>query len=537
MRILLILILSITFNCICNAAEQGDSLRSIWVNEKEPDSVRFNALEKYFFLNQRIQPDSALLALDYYYELAQEKNALRKVYGVLVSQANIYRDRGRLEKSKKLYLEAAVIAEQLNNPVLKGIVTGNLGNIYFDQRKFLEATRSFSDALKIFKEHEEISFEAVMLSSLGEINKLIGNYNLALDYYHKSSSIYQTKGGDNSARASNLIGVGSLQFEQEEYLTAESSLNEALDLLLQEDDKVLRARCYGLLAKTYLNLNQLDIANDFANKNLALTKELQNESEILTAQIIVAQLTFESDKDLAVLVAEAIEDKLLKSASKKSKNDLYELLYKGYKHQNKFDLSLKMLELYTVYQDSIQIEKNSYAVVRESIKTDYELRLYESKIESEKQKTEMEVRQLKKTFGIVSISVIIISLLSFYFLSMNRRNKKRRVLLLEEINNLKQKTSKEFVVNPNKFELSREKIETRLARNLNETDWKVLSILFDDPVITNKEIAEKAFMSVDGIGSSLRRMYEYFEIKESKYKKISLLLEAIKVSNEPTIDV
>ncbi len=56
-------------------------------------------------------------------------------------------------------------------------------------------------------------------------------------------------------------------------------------------------------------------------------------------------------------------------------------------------------------------------------------------------------------------------------------------------------------------------------------------MLLDDPVITNKEIAEKACMSVDGIGSSLRRMYEYFEIKESKYKKITLLLEAIRISN------
>ncbi|MDA9262373.1 winged helix-turn-helix domain-containing protein, partial [bacterium] len=63
------------------------------------------------------------------------------------------------------------------------------------------------------------------------------------------------------------------------------------------------------------------------------------------------------------------------------------------------------------------------------------------------------------------------------------------------------------------------------------TDWKVLSILLEDPVIPNKEIADKAFLSVDGINSSLRRMYEYFEIKESKYKKISLLMESIKISN------
>jgi hypothetical protein len=54
----------------------------------------------------------------------------------------------------------------------------------------------------------------------------------------------------------------------------------------------------------------------------------------------------------------------------------------------------------------------------------------------------------------------------------------------------------------------------------------------EDPVISNKEIAEKAFMSVDGIGSSLRRMYGYIDVKESKYKKISLLMEAIKISND-----
>jgi len=49
-------------------------------------------------------------------------------------------------------------------------------------------------------------------------------------------------------------------------------------------------------------------------------------------------------------------------------------------------------------------------------------------------------------------------------------------------------------------------------------------------VIPNKKIAEKAHMSVDGIGSSLRRMYDYFDIKDTKYKKISLLSDAIKRS-------
>ena len=46
----------------------------------------------------------------------------------------------------------------------------------------------------------------------------------------------------------------------------------------------------------------------------------------------------------------------------------------------------------------------------------------------------------------------------------------------------------------------------------------------------NKHIAEKANLSIDGVGSSLRRMYEYFEVHETKYKKIALLHKAIKIS-------
>ena len=47
----------------------------------------------------------------------------------------------------------------------------------------------------------------------------------------------------------------------------------------------------------------------------------------------------------------------------------------------------------------------------------------------------------------------------------------------------------------------------------------------------DKELAEKVFLSSDGVGSSLRRMYAIFDIQESKYMKIGLLLKTIKISN------
>ena len=80
------------------------------------------------------------------------------------------------------------------------------------------------------------------------------------------------------------------------------------------------------------------------------------------------------------------------------------------------------------------------------------------------------------------------------------------------------------------MELSKEKIDNHLYRVLNETDWNVLLILLDNPMVLNREIAEKSNMSIDGIGSSLRRMYDYFEVNETKYKKVALIHKAVNIS-------
>ena len=80
--------------------------------------------------------------------------------------------------------------------------------------------------------------------------------------------------------------------------------------------------------------------------------------------------------------------------------------------------------------------------------------------------------------------------------------------------------------------LNRESIEIALERSLNETDWNVLNLLLDDPTITNAKLADRACLSVDGIGSSLRRMYSYFDTTETKYKKLALLHAAITISKK-----
>lgn len=527
----IILFQLLTIASFSYSQSRADSIRVVWEDESQSDSVRFDALEKYYKLYSAVQPDTTLIYLDYYHRLAIEKNAKRQIFRALNQKANIYRNKLEFDKALKHYNEAALVAEKIDNKILQAIVTGNIGNVFFVQQEYLEATRRYSAALKVFQEQEDSEGEARMLTSLGGINSEIGNHKLALEYYQKSLDIYSKNQVEESATTATLMNIGLIQFENEAYQDAKSSFEKALNLLQIDKNKYLTAGCYKLLARIHLELNELDQASVFAQKALKLDNELQVESSILLTEIIIAEIAYETNTDSATYQAELILNKLPQKTSYDIKKELYELLYKCYKSQNKLGLSLKMLELFTLYQDSLQIEGSDYAAVRETIKSDYELRIYETKLESEKEKAELELKQLKITYGIVLISVIIISFLVFYFISINKKNKEKRVQLLDEIKNLKENSSKELVVDPNKFELRRERIESKLDRKLNETDWKVLNILLDDPAISNKEISEKAHKSIDGIGSSLRRMYEYFEIKESKYKKITLLLEAIRISN------
>ena len=120
--------------------------------------------------------------------------------------------------------------------------------------------------------------------------------------------------------------------------------------------------------------------------------------------------------------------------------------------------------------------------------------------------------------------------LIYFMQSNNKKNRERRDLLLDEIKLLK-RTNITSISNSNEFELSKAKIDNYLIRGLNETDWNILLVLLENPVSMNTEIAEKVFLSLDGVGSSLKRMYDYFEIEETKYKKIALLRKAIKISN------
>ena len=516
---------------------QTDSLRFVWENQSLPDSTRFDALDEYYELYVHVMPDSVLLTLDYYYDLATRKNAVRQIYRARLRRGNIYRDQNKHQAALSNYKLARGAAQKLNNSRLEAIVIGNLGNIHLDQNEYFEAIQSYNEAKNIFIKENDFDGEGRMLTAIGAINSSIGNYELALTHYNKALIAYsKTKDAPSSSSIDAFevntalisMNIGLIHFKKESYRNAEAAFNDAIKKLNIKHHVFYIKDCYLLLGQIKLGLNEVGAADVFATQSLELNQQLNTKSGILSSKVLKAQIQYANDKDKAVMAMESLMNQVSKSPDFEIKKLVYEFLYNAYKHQEKWEPSLIMHELLLAYSDSLDQIKNSFKVVREAVQNEYEAKLFESQLEHEQEKALLKVRQVKRSsFIIVFFTIVILIVLGFFFLR-NKKSSQERNILLEEIKFLKNQNLS--VVSLDKFVLNKEKIDCYINRVLNKTDWTILQILLDNPIAMNKEISEKSMLSVDGVGSSLRRMYDYFEIRDTKYKKIALLNKAIKIS-------
>lgn len=511
---------------------QQDSLQKIYTDTRLPDSIRFKALHYEFNEYRFKSPNSTLKAVYYHQKLAKEKNNKEELYYGILREAYFSPELIDLEKSISLHNEALKIAKELKMRDKEAHTKANRAVIYLNLGKHLEGVRNYYDALAIFKELEMNSQATWLLQNIGVVNLRIGNYDIALDYFQQYEDAYNKYNLTTQELYSwNHLYIGETYLEKKFYEDALIYLTKALGDFELSESKFGLQKCYEHLARVHMALNQLLKANDYAEKSLAICKEFEWEMDILDAKIMLAEIAFKTDETSACKEGQNILSQLPEDSNNHIKQRLYTLLYNCYKSRDNPQLTAEVLELSIAYKDSVNLEIDRMAIIQELVKQDYETRLSENKLKSEAEKAAIQSSQRKRIYVLIIAAVLLIFLTQFYFRSKIKNDKAIRDSLLNKIEELKNRSETELIVNAKKFQLDIEKIEERIDKKLNQTDRKVLNILLENPIITNKDIASKVFLSIDGVGSSLRRMYVYFNIEESKYKKISLLLAAVTLSN------
>lgn len=508
-----------------------DSLKTIWTNDKEADSSRYKAIMHYYLNLSNYQLDSTLNLTNYHYKLAQQKSNIKEMILALNKKANIKSMIGNYDDALRHFAEAEKLLPNINNKSLTALVIGDKGIALAKLKKYAKALKLYTKALKIYKEGEKKIGQGRMLNNIAGIYLSIENYDLALKYYNESLEIFKTLKKSKRRLAILHLNIAFINLEKKEFNQAIFNYNQALKISEETKDNYFNAAGNISIARAYYKLNKIELAEKHAYKFIEINNKLNSNADMRDINLLLAKIEFKRNPILATIKAENLLSDLSEDYSHNYKKELYKLLYDCYKNSENSKKALKMYEQYVTHNDSINAKKNKFTIIREAIKNDFEMELYETKLKNEKEQSKLKVKQLQKTFFIILLSSLLIAGTIYYSRVQNLKNKNKLQSLLNELDQLKLNKDFDLLASKEQRLLNRNCIENSINRKLNETDWKVLNILFNNPVIQNKEIAKQAFLSVDGIGSSLRRMYDYFDIKETKYKKIALINDAIKRSS------
>ena len=510
-----------------------DSLKNIWVNTTISDSLRFKAIKDYYYKNTYAKPDAVITLTKYHYQLGKEKGSVKQMADALNERSYAHYIKGDLNASIEALKQSISLFEKINDTKNLVVIQSNLGSIYKEQKDYLKAFNSFNTSLKIIRELKLKTSEARILAEIGDIYSILDELDLAMEYFDESLTICVTrKISKQNQIGSIFLKKAEIYYKKKQYNLAKEYSNKAINEFKETSNKFDLSECYILLAKVNKKLSKKTQALEYTNKALAINYEIDNNSKIIEAQILKSYLLLDTKPAQAKNLSEKSLQLLKPETSNKIKADLYKLLYECYKKSNQTNRALSMIEKHTIFRDSFQLERNKILIIKETIKSEYEQKLQQNKAINEKENAIVKLTYIYRIYFVISIIIVLVILFVYAFRTKNIKTRKELDALLLEINSLKRKEKLTLLVDSSNFELNKEKIQASINRKLNKTDWSVLNVLLQNPEASNKEISEKVFLSIDGIGSSLRRMYQFFDLKETKYKKVLLIKRAIEISKD-----
>jgi tetratricopeptide (TPR) repeat protein len=510
-----------------------DSLTPIIQNETAADSIRIKAINQYYKSQTYAKPEDVLKLTFLHEKLASKTNNQQEIAHAFNERSYAYFVMGDVKNSMQALKQGIAVFESLNDEVNLVTFYANLANLLSAEGQYKDAINYYHKSLDMFRRTGKWENEALTLNNIGIQLINLEGYDLALNHFEEALAIFKSK---NKMEGSGFIlaGMSLVYLNQGKLDLAINTAKESVILLEKDNNQVTKADACFVLAKAYQKKADKNKARFYLDESLQISRDLKNDPSLFDRLIFDAKLSLDDDINLATKKAENLLSHLTEEISPNIKSELYELLYNCYKGQDKYDKSLEMYEKHKMYSDSAATQKEKLDIMRQVIQKGYDDELLKKDTESKEVQSKLKAKHRNKLIGILISSFLFIGALHYYSRTKIAHEKRKGEEFLSELHILKKQVGKIKGMDRTGG-LNKEKLEKAIEKKINETDWNVLNILYEDPVISNKELADKAYLSVDGIGSSLRRMYEYFDIPNSKYMKIVLLLKAIKLSNHENL--
>lgn len=370
--------------------------------------------------------------------------------------------------------KALKLAQKYNLNKEEAMAFFNLGYYYELTEDLLHALESYNKSFIIYQQLGDKSGMASLASYIGTIYKYTGDYDLASKYFHLSLNLYmEIKDPEGITYALNNLGI--LYFKTGTNEKAEDAFAKSLKYARILHDTLSLSSTYNNLGLLAMKMGNYDSALKFFTQALELSKAIKDEAGIASIYSNIADVhlikgeydaalnylslveinnsaEFNStrtannylnraqiyDKTNKPILAEEYYNKALDYALEKNLKPQLEDIYINYadfltrnkRHAEANKYLFRLAEI----KDSLYQKEITTQIANANIRlTLAEKKLNNTKIEKEKELSEMKLRTWK-TSGIISLISFIIILFLLILINSRMINLKKQKKALEEKN-------------------------------------------------------------------------------------------------------
>ena len=185
--------------------------------------------------------------------------------------------------------EAVTLAQKLEDEQALARAYYHIGRLYLDARNYPEAEEKSQNALDILAGLEVVdqTLMAWVLNTLGKVTQIKGDFNLADEYYSRSSSIWRHLGDQTGlARALIDLGINFRWFSKPD--RAITHYKEAEGLLSSTNNELDKTTLGINLGATYFDIKEYSLAEDTLRN--AYSPYLRKSGDLIHQAILTMNL-------------------------------------------------------------------------------------------------------------------------------------------------------------------------------------------------------------------------------------------------------
>ncbi|MEC3908531.1 tetratricopeptide repeat protein [Tamlana sp. 2201CG12-4] len=261
-----------------------DSLELVFENQKEIDSIRFDAGLNAFMLLFRQNLDSARVFGDNVLKFSKERQNKEWEATTLRYIGNTYAIQGSFNESLNYFNEGLELLKQLSDKKSIAVTYNNIGTAHYELGNFPKALDNLLKGLKISEDLNDETNLARLTNNLGNVFLRQKNQEKALEYYNYSLSLKKKLGNKYTlSHAYNNVGIvyeNLMNFE----LSLENLLKSA-ELAEVVGDKRSMTRAYNNIGKLYGKFGKYSEGLEYLNKGIQIKKEIGDKEGLISAHL------------------------------------------------------------------------------------------------------------------------------------------------------------------------------------------------------------------------------------------------------------